>query len=167
MLLTLSQATTADIPGIQTLAKIVFQQAMAATHDAAYIERFLQRVYSENSLKRAFVNDGTIFLVAHADEGIVGMLQFGSPLFDDCEERKEIHKLYIHPDHIRHDIGGHLLADMITRLQATNLVREVFAYVPAGETARQNFYAKHGFEHIAAQDKQDEQYWLKLLYPAE
>lgn len=167
MLLTLSQATPADIPGIQALAKIVFQQAMAAQHDAVYIERFLQRVYSENSLKRAFANAGTTFLVAHADAGIVGMLQFGSPLFDDCEERNEIHKLYIHPDHTRQGIGGHLLSAMLTRLHATNLVREVFAYVPTGESARQNFYAKHGFEPIAAQAKPDEQYWLKRLYPPE
>lgn len=163
MLLTLTQATPADIPGIQALAKIVFQQTMAADHDALYIERFLNRVYSENSLKRAFENTGTTFLVAHADETIVGMLQFGSPLFDDCQERKEIHKLYIHPEHCRQGIGGQFIAEMVTRLKATGIVTEVFVYVKADDAVRQQFYGKHGFHHILAQDKQDEQYWIRYL----
>lgn len=163
MHLTITQATPANIPGIQALANMVFRQAMVADHDAAYIERFLQRVYSENSLKRTIENGSTTFLVATTPDTLVGMLQFGSPLFDDCEERKEIHKLYIHPDYTRQGIGGQLLTEMLRQLQATEIVREVFAYVKADDIARQQFYQKYQFGHIPTQDKHDEHYWLHYI----
>jgi hypothetical protein len=61
----------------------------------------LARVYSEESLKRILLNKGVTLLVAEVDGTIAGLCQFGSPLLDDCEDRKEIHRLLIHPDYCR------------------------------------------------------------------
>jgi ribosomal protein S18 acetylase RimI-like enzyme len=152
MTLIINEAAETDIAGMQTLAEEYFRQAFAADHDEAYISRFLNRVYSEASLKRAIQSDGATFLVARDDDGIVGLCNFGSPLLDDCRERKEIFRLFVHPQRCRQGTGGKLIAETVKRLGQTGIVNECIVYVETADTIRQNFYQKYKFRHQPARD---------------
>jgi ribosomal protein S18 acetylase RimI-like enzyme len=151
-----NEATETDIPGIQALAEVFFRQDYAAHHDETYITRFLSRVYSEASLRRAVQGEGTMFLIAHDGDSIVGLCNFGSPLLDDCKERNEIYRLFVHPQQCRQGLGGKLIAETVKRLARTGIINECVVYVRNDDTVRQNFYQKYKFQHDASRDKDGE-----------
>jgi len=92
----------------------------------------------------------------------VGLLNFGAPLFDDCQERKEIYRLYVHPESTRQGIGGALLATMVETLNST-VVNEVIVYQPLDNAIGRAFYEKYGFVHDELRDKAGDGCWVKAL----
>jgi GNAT superfamily N-acetyltransferase len=153
MQLTIDGGQEADIPALQALAAQVYRRAYAADHDADYIERFLQRMYSTASLQRALHSSAATLLLARLAGQPAGVCHFGAPLFEDCKERQEIHRLYVHPDHCRQGIGGRLVGEMVRRLRAGGVVQECVVYVPPGDIPRRQFYHKMQFRHAAERDQ--------------
>lgn len=161
----ITDATETDIPGIQALAEVTFRREYAADHDAACVTRFLNRVYSVASLKRAIQSEGATFLVAREGDTIIGIGNFGSPLFDDCKERKEIFRLFVHPDFCRRGIGGQFIAQTIRRLQLAGGITECVVYVKNTDAIRLNFYRKYQFRHLPERDKADEWCLVRDIQP--
>lgn len=157
--LTVHPATLDEIPGIQTLAQSVYHRQYS---DAAQADRLYKRAFSEASLQRAIQNGTAWYYTACIDETIVGLLNFGAPLFDDCQERKEIYRLYVHPESTRQGIGGTLLAAMIEALNAT-AVNEVIVYQPLDNAIGCAFYEKYGFVHDELRDKAGDGCWVNAL----
>jgi ribosomal protein S18 acetylase RimI-like enzyme len=158
----ITAATPADIPGIQALAHAVYRQ-MYPTLDDATLERRFQRIFAAASLERAITADSAWMLVAREGEQVVGLAHFGSPLMDDCQERKEIFKFYIQPDLQRRGIGTWLLKEIVFRLRQTQVVDECMVYVPEEDTVRLSFYQKNDFRHLATSDRDKEWYLVRSL----
>ena len=154
------KATEKDITGIRLLAEATLHQTMAATHleNPAYVDRMLERIYSEETLRRSIATGGTTLLVAEKDGQIVGLCQFGSPLMDECEDRKEIHRLLIHPDYCRQGIGTQFVEAVEDELSEDVEVARISVYVNPVDIARIRFYAALGFHHEMTEDKDDEWY---------
>jgi len=157
--LTVHPATLDEIPGIQTLAQSVYRRQYS---DAAQADRLYKRAFSEASLQRAIQNGAAWYYTARIGETIVGLLNFGAPLFDDCQERKEIYRLYVHPESTRQGIGGALLATMVETLNST-VVNEVIVYQPLDNAIGRAFYEKYGFVHDELRDKAGDGCWVKAL----
>lgn len=156
----ITDAALPDIPGIQALAAVVYRQ-MYSEQDETTLSRRIQRIFSTDSLQRAISSDSAWMLVAREGEQVVGLAHFGSPLIDDCQERKEIYKFYIHPDFVRQGIGGKLVKEVAKRLRQTQTVNECMVYVSDEDTARLNFYQKNGFRHVTTSDRDQEWYLVK------
>jgi len=156
---TIRAALENDIAAIQALASVVLRQT--ATADSVAVDRMLARVYAQDSLRRSIVAGGTTLLVAEHDDALVGLCQFGSPLIDECEDRKEIHRLLIHPGFCRQGIGGQFVAAVEADLREDVAVARVSVYVHPDDMARIRFFAKQGFHHEAVEDKDGEWYMEK------
>jgi GNAT superfamily N-acetyltransferase len=157
--LTIHPATLDEIPGIQALAQSVYHRQYS---DAAQADRLYKRAFSDVSLQRAIQNGAAWYYTARIGETIMGLLNFGAPLFDDCQERKEIYRLYVHPDSTRQGIGGALLAAMVDTL-SSGVVNEVIVYQPLDNETGRAFYEKYGFVHDLLRDKSGDGCWVKAL----
>jgi ribosomal protein S18 acetylase RimI-like enzyme len=154
------KASENDIEGIRALAQATLRQTMAATkiENPNYVDRMMERIYSETSLRRSITNDSTTLLLAEVDEKIVGLCQFGSPLMDDCEDLKEIHRLLVHPDYYRRGIGTQFIEAVEDDLSEDADIARISVYVPPSDMARIRFYATLGFHHEMTEDKDGEWY---------
>jgi ribosomal protein S18 acetylase RimI-like enzyme len=121
--------------------------------------RFLERVYSERSLQRSIENEATVFYVAHDGEQVVGLAHMGSPLTEECTDRKEIHRLLVHPDFVRQGIGQMFIEAMVAHYKSDLRVRQFFVYVPPTDEARAAFYRKLGYQRLSTQDRDGERYF--------
>lgn len=157
--LTIHPATLDEMPGIQALAQSIYRQQYS---DAAQADRLYKRAFSETSLQRAITNNSSWYYTARSGETIVGLFHFGAPLFDDCQERKEIYRLYVHPDLSLNDIGGRLIATMLDVLAPT-VVNEVIVYQPLTNEVGRTFYEKYGFKHEPLRNKDGEGCWVKAI----
>lgn len=157
------KAVENDIAGIRSLAEATLRQTMAATQieNPTYVERTLERIYSEDRLRRSIKSSGTTLLVAEKDNIIVGLCQFGSPLMDECEDRKEIHRLLVHPDYCRQGIGTQLVEAVEDALSESVDVARVSVYVNPADMARIRFFSTLGFHHEVTEDK-DNEWYLEL-----
>lgn len=169
----IEKATPDHISGIQALAQAVYSHDMAKTHPANAIERLLERLYNTASLQRTLNSKGATLLVAHdndAADTVVGLCHFGSPLLDDCLDRKEIHRLFVHLQRRRAGMGGQLINAMVDVLRAQIGIRRCGVYLAQYDVIGQQFYGKYGFVHQPNEDEattdpedKDEQYWVKIL----
>lgn len=153
------RAVLDDIAGIQSLARLAHIQTPG---NVAQL-RFFERVYSTESLTRSIQNRGAHLLVAINDDQIVGMCGFGSPLLDECEDRKEIHRLFVLPERAREGIGGRLIEGVVTALRDEPMVRRVSIYVNRHDAARLAFFKKYGFTHQPAEDQGSDYYLERQL----
>lgn len=156
---TVQPATLEEIPGIQSLAQTVYRRQYS---DQAQADRLYKRAFSDTSLQRAIQNGAAWYFTARSGDAIVGLINFGAPLFDDCQERKEIYRLYVHPDYERQGVGGALLKAMEATLGPT-VVNEVIVYQPLDHAIGRAFYEKYGFRHDTLRDKSGEGCWVKAF----
>lgn len=154
--LTVRLAAPPDIPAIQQLAHAVYTTGIA---DEVGRQRRLERLYNPASLSHSIANEATALYLAHTDHEVVGLTHFGSPLLEECANRKEIHRLLVHPAYTRRGTGGQLLQAMVAHHQHQPLVRQFFVYVPAADEARAAFYRRYGFQRLSSQDRDEDRYY--------
>ena len=159
MSITVRKAEEKDIPVIQELVKVVL-----ADSDEASLKRLFKRVYSEEALQKSLRSTGASMFLAEEGSKLAGLCQFGSPLMDDCEDRKEIHRLYVHPDYLKAGVGEALVKAVEADLKPDVEVKRVSVYVnPDTQMNLVRFYAAQGFHHDQIEDKDDEWYMEKPL----
>lgn len=151
-------ATPQDINAIQAFAQIVFSHHIA---DERKRTRLLERVYSPVSLQRSISNTSANLVVARDGCAVVGLMHFGSPLLEECEDRKEVHRLLVHPTFTRRGVGGQLLAAMHTVYKLEDVVQQFFVCVPASDAILTAFYRKYGFWHDQTRDKDSDHYYVR------
>ncbi len=152
-------AVEQDIAGIQQLAQTV----LVAQYDADRAQRLLQRVYSTGSLTRTLHSEGVSLLVAESGAEIVGVCKYGSPLMDDCEDRKEIHRLFVHPEYMTSGIDSQFLSAIEADLRDEVDVQRISVYIQPDNEAAYDFYVENGFHHEMVEDKDGEWYMEKTL----
>lgn len=159
-MLKITPATSADVEDIRLFAQAVYDTLMP---DARQRQRFLERVYAPASLLRTVENSGLALVVARLDAQVVGLAQAGSPLLEECTDRKELHRLLVLPAHMRQGIGSQMLQHLIAHYKTDAHVRQFFAYVPQADIARQQFLRRNGFQHNPAEDREGETYFVRPL----
>ena len=152
-------ANANDIPAIQSVAQAV----LSAQHSADRAQRLMQRVYATDSLTRTLKSDGVTLLVAESGSEIIGVCKYGSPLMDECEDRKEIHRLFVHPAYDTYQIAHQFLQAIEADLRDTVDVQRVSIYIQPDDDAAYEFYTEQGFHHEMVEDKDGEWYMEKLL----
>ncbi|QPC85032.1 GNAT family N-acetyltransferase [Phototrophicus methaneseepsis] len=155
-------ATEQDIPAIREVLHASWLAANEAIYSAAYIERFLKRTFTEKGLTHAVNNQGAVYLVAFAEDRLVGVCHFGAPLFDDCETRKELYYIYVHPDYWGQGVGTALLDELGHYLRPQRKT-EVFTYLNPQSDAALDFFIHRGFVHLPSEDKDGESYLRRVL----
>lgn len=161
-MVTIRPAQHDDIAGIRDIAKRNLQLTATAIEDPEYIQRMMNRVYSEASLQRAVESTSSEMLVAIQDERVVGVCNFGAPLLDECEDMREIHRLLIHPDYTKQGIGTAFIDEIEQRIDEEACSQSITVYVSPTDMPRLHFYLTNGFEHEATEDK-DGMWYMELM----
>ena len=161
-LVQITEATASDVLGIQNVMQASWQSVYADLLSEEHIARTLRRSFSEAALARSVNHAGATYLVAWVDGEIRGMCHYGSPLLDDCENRKALYSVYVHPDWWQQGIGTALLDVMEAHLRPQR-VTDVFTYVDARNTLASTFFTRHGFVHLPDDDRDGELYLRKVL----
>lgn len=158
----ITNAASSDVPVIQYVLHSSWSSVYKDIFGEERASRYLKRSFSMEALTRAVTNSGAMYLVALYDGTIRGICHYGAPLLDDCEDRKSLYSLYVHPGYWQKGIGTALLAAMAKDLRSQR-VTDVFAYVdPRNELACQ-FFKKRGFAHLPDDDRDGELYLRKVL----
>jgi GNAT superfamily N-acetyltransferase len=138
---TLREATSADIPLIQGIARATWPVSYAAMITPAQIAYMLDLMYSTVALEEQLGPKGHHFLLAEQDGRAIGFAGFehayqGAP-------RTRLHKLYVRPEAQGRGVGSVLLEAMITEARkATDTAIEL--NVNKHNRAKA-FYQRHGF----------------------
>lgn len=145
--LIIRKATENDIIGIQALA-----------HATNQPPRTIEQLYSDESLQLAVNSTARTLLVADDNGVIVGLCGFGTPLLEDCEDIRQIHRLLVHPDYTLDEVGNLFLDTVIETIDEEMCVQQVAVYVRYKDRARVKFYLSNEFHHEATEDMGDEWY---------
>ncbi len=138
---TVRDAERRDVPAIQHVAYASWHATYAGILAREFIDDFLARNYSTESLERAIANAsarGQTFLVAERVGDVVGYLHFG-----ERDERPELFRVYADPEHFGTGIGHALLTELERRISRT--VDRYVLHVHERNQRGRDFYRRQGF----------------------
>jgi L-amino acid N-acyltransferase YncA len=133
-----------DIPGIRQVAEEAWTDTYKSIYSADFINRFLDRNYSETNLEQSIRRDEgqpeRHFYVAVSEQneviGYAHVLPQGLGVY-------ELLRIYVSPPFQRSGAGSALLQEITTRITSLNILR---AWVERKNTAGRRFYEKKGFQ---------------------
>ena len=167
MSVTIRVAIKHDAERLHQLAKLALENQYDGTSLASETlpARLIERVYTVEAFQQALESDHRQLLVAEKASEIIGMCQYGIPLMDDCdcEDLREIHALFLHPQKADTEVGFALVTALENSINADATVQRLSVFVNPILMATVKFYAKLGFHHDAAEDIGDEWYMEKNL----
>jgi ribosomal protein S18 acetylase RimI-like enzyme len=153
----IATATEDDIPGIQLAAAQSWRAAYAEIFTSDFIESFVGRAYSTESLRRVIHSTQSIFVVAREDQEIIGFSHAGFG-----PRGAELYRIYLRPAW-----WGSGLGDLLLKQTEQWLRDEGYpgygCYVHKRNTVGQRFYAKHRFVRMDVPDEGDDDYLWKAL----
>lgn len=133
------KAQAADIPAIQTVARLAWEHTYKETMKPATRSRFLDEFYNYDALAKALkVQPGGIW-VAEQQGKVVGFIQVVPML---GRSGLELSRLYVVPEHQRQGVGQSLV-DLVGREYPTS---SWWALVERNDNRAVEFYRKNGYE---------------------
>lgn len=131
-----------DVPTLQKVARSAWERTYCGIYTPEYIDEFLEKAYSHDSLEQAVYRDenedNRKFLVAELEgAGVIGFLQ----LRQLDEHTHELLRMYLLPEHQGEGGGTRLLMEAVRR----NAIRKLQAWVEGRNTAARTFYERKGF----------------------
>lgn len=151
-------AVEADIPGIQFAAAESWRTAYREIYSPDYIEAFIGRAYSAESLRRVIGSLQSVFVVAREEGSVVGFSHAGYG-----PRGAELYRIYLRPAWWGSGVGDLLL-------QRTELWLRDEGYpgygcfVHADNQVGRRFYTRHAFRHLAEHDDGDHLFMWKELF---
>ncbi|MGE8205077.1 N-acetyltransferase family protein [Heyndrickxia sp. NPDC080065] len=137
--ISIRKAIHEDIPDIQQVAKISWNQTYEGIIHADVQEDFLKNAYSEQSLEYRLQN--TIFLVAEVNEKVAGFASFSNI---DVENKSAVlAAIYLLPQFQKGGVGSKLLQHGITQL---NGIDRLLVEVEKDNKIGKAFYESKGFK---------------------
>lgn len=146
-MITISQATSKDIPIIQEIAHITWPITYGSILSKAQLDYMLDLMYSDASLLEQF-KVKPLFFLAYEDDVCLG--------FTSCENNylnnkvTRIHKIYILPETQGKGVGK-LLIEKVIAIAKENQSEVISLNVNKFNKAV-SFYKKIGFEIVAEED---------------
>jgi GNAT superfamily N-acetyltransferase len=158
MPVTIEPAQGVDIAGIQAVAAASWHATYGSIFTREFIERWLANAYDAEALQRAIGWDRSTFLVAKADDQVVGFCQAGK----GRDQGFLLYRLYLASTHWRQGIGSQLIGAAERWFQGRGATGYA-CYVHSQNEVGKAFYQKAGFIHEPAHDHDDEWYLWKSL----
>jgi GNAT superfamily N-acetyltransferase len=153
----IAQATEADIPGIQLAAAESWRAAYTGIFTPDFIEAFVGRAYSTESLRRVLHSSRSIFAVAREEGEVVGFSHAGYG-----PRNAELYRIYLRPAWWGSGAGELLLRRTEEWLRAEGYAG-YGCYVHSRNQVGRRFYSKQGFRHLPDLDEGDNLYLWKDL----
>jgi N-acetylglutamate synthase-like GNAT family acetyltransferase len=141
MSVTVRAATADDLGAVERVARDGWFAAYGGFLEPRTVEAGLAQAYDENVLATAVAHDDIEFLVATADDDVVGFASAERTWADEVE----LHTLYVHPDRWGEGIGTALLDRVVTWAREQDVDRVVVA-VFADNAVGRGFFEARGFE---------------------
>jgi GNAT superfamily N-acetyltransferase len=163
--ITIATAQVEDIPQLQATAEESWWSTYGEYVAASFIEDFLARAYSTESLLAQVADPRSCFLVAKSSDALIGFGQVGPamPRRDNAPVAPaDLYRLYLLPAWQGQRIGSTLLAELEAWLRQ-RAYPYYGAYVHERNEPAKSFYARRGFVHKPECDVQDEWYLVKRL----
>jgi len=146
-------AIISDVKALSQLAKLCFSDTFGHLYTKDDLSSHLQETCSPEFFSKSLTTD--IILVAENYDGsLVGYIKFGDlglPIKNIHEGSKEIHRLYIHPDFKRKNIGSNLMQHAFTN-PILETAKHYYLSVYENNIIAQNFYKDFGFTIIGKYD---------------
>ncbi len=150
-------ATEDDIAGIQLAAAQSWRAAYSGIFTSDFIESFVGRAYSTESLRRVIHSTQSTFVVAREDGEIIGFSHAGFGL-----RGAELYRIYLRPGWWGSGVG-----DMLLGYTEGWLRDEGYpgygCYVHHRNLVGQRFYAKHAFVCVEESTEGENDYLWKAL----
>lgn len=150
-------AAEEDIPGIQLAAAESWRAAYAGIFSPDFIEAFIGRAYSTESLRRVIHSARSIFVVARDEGELIGFSHAGFG-----PRNAELYRIYLRPAWWGSGVG-----DLLLRRTEEWLREEGYqgygCFVHGRNIAGQRFYEKHLFRRLPEYNQGDEFYFWKDL----
>ena len=153
----IASATEDDIAGIQLTAAQSWRAAYADIFTSDFIESFVGRAYSTESLRRVIHSTQSTFVVAREDGEIIGFSHAGYG-----PRGAELYRIYLRPAWWGSGVGDLLLAHTEAWLREEGYPG-YGCYVHRRNAVGQRFYAKHRFVRMEVPDEGDNDYLWKAL----
>jgi ribosomal protein S18 acetylase RimI-like enzyme len=159
-----ARAQPGDIVSLQAAAEASWRATYGDLFTAEFIDHFLARAYSAESLERAFQNRRTYFVVAKVAGEVVAFSQVGPPshVEDAPPACGELYRLYVRSEWQRRGLGRRLLGVVEDWLAGQRYAR-YGCYVHARNEQGKAFYWQMGFNRLSRRDLEDEWYLIKEL----
>ncbi|MGL4647852.1 MAG: GNAT family N-acetyltransferase [Caldilineaceae bacterium] len=156
--ITIAIATEADIPGIQLTAAESWRATYRAIYSTDFIEAFIGRAYSAESLRRVVGSKQSVMMVAHEEGSVVG---FGHAGYG--RHGGELYRIYLRPAWWGSGVGDLLLRHIELWLRDEGYLG-YGCHVHRNNEVGQRFYAKHAFRHLREHDEGDNLFLWKDLF---
>ena len=145
-----------DIPEMEALLSYIWADTYASFLPDEVIQSVKGMWKDSTLLQKQIENPGTLFLVAEAENVLVGLSTVVS-----CEDGTlAMVRLYVHPDHQRKGIGSALLDKSILSFPKAG---KIHLEVIKKDVKAVNFYLKHGFLYIEKKKRDIEGTEVDLL----
>lgn len=149
-----------DIPAVQRVARLSWAHAYSGIYPPEYIEAFVERAYSFQSLEQSISRDEgdeeRKFLVAELEgAGVIGFLHMRKV----DERTHELLRIYLLPEHQGEGAGTRLLHEAVRR----NAVRRLEAWVEGQNASARRFYEGKGFRAIRYETQTFSGYTTQLV----
>lgn len=147
-MLTIRQATTADIPTIRELAAIAFPHTYATILSAPQIAYMMEWMYGADSLRRQMTSEHHTYYLALLDGLPVGYLSIQPEGDDACH----LQKLYLLPAYQGMHLGQQLFAHATQAIKALYPTVRTMRLNVNRHNAALHFYQKMGMVKVAEGD---------------
>ncbi len=143
----ITQATLADLPRLQSIARETFQESFAAMNSEANIRAYMDEAFSAEKLAAELAEENSTFYLATMDDEVIGYLKINSgnaqtePMGDSA---LEIERIYVRKAHHGRQVGQRLLDKAIEVAREMN-IEQVWLGVWEENARAIRFYEKNGF----------------------
>ncbi len=143
----ITQATLADLPRLQSIARETFQESFAAMNSEANIRAYMDEAFSAEKLAAELAEENSTFYLATMDDEVIGYLKINSgnaqtePMGDSA---LEIERIYVRKAYHGRQVGQRLLDKAIEVAREMN-IEQVWLGVWKENARAIRFYEKNGF----------------------
>jgi GNAT superfamily N-acetyltransferase len=155
-------ATEDDIPGIQLAAAESWRAAYSGVFTSDFIEAFVGRAYSTESLRRVLHSTRSVFVVARYEGDVVGFAHGGFSVPAEGERRGQLYRIYLRPAWWGSGVGELLLRPVEAWLREEGY-GGYGCFVHRANVVGRRFYEKQGFHPVPAHDDGDHLFLWKDL----
>jgi GNAT superfamily N-acetyltransferase len=153
----IAAATEADIAGIQLTAAESWRAAYAGIFTPDFIEAFIGRAYSTESLRRVIHSTQSVFVVARDEGMVMGFCHAGF-----APRNAELYRIYLRPAYWGSGTGERLLAQTEAWLREEGY-SGYGCFVHSRNAIGRKFYERQHFRRMPEYDHDEDLYMWKEL----
>ncbi len=151
-MITIKNADESDITPLSELAQLCFIDTFGHLYSKENLLEHLQETCSPDFFREALLHDQ--ILLAKKENKLFGYIKYGEmglPVESIFDDAKEIHRLYVHPEFKRKNIGRSLMQYALDDIFLKS-AKHLYLSVYEDNIAAQKFYQNYGFSIVGEYD---------------